>query len=133
MFIIFGWEKTLESLGVIGNGFCFHCRKTRAWIIGKETEWVSFYGIRAIPFRSIHHFVCEKCSDNIVLSGTEFRQVKRMMRDKGTVNESALHQTLMERIKTQQLTGKSELQLKWIQSSLEAEAEKRSRNDDAGN
>lgn len=131
MFVIFGWEKTQESLGNVASGYCYHCRKHRAWIIGKETEWVRLYGIRTIPFLSKYHFVCEKCNDDIPIGRSELGQVKRAMGEKGSINGTEIHRALMERIKAQQLAGKTELQLKWIQASLEQEAEKNGRGSDA--
>jgi hypothetical protein len=122
MFVICGWMKTRESLGAVGNGYCYDCRRKVPWIIGKETEWVTMYGMRTLPFLSKYHFVCGRCDDNVRLTGAEFRRVRSAMKDRGTIDGSSIHAALISRIEQQQLAGKTELQLRWIRASMEAEA-----------
>ena len=125
MFVIFGWMKTRDSLGAVTSGYCYDCRRTVPWIIGKQTEWVTLYGMKTLPFLAKYYFVCGRCDDNVGLSRAEYWAVDRTMKRSGKIDGAPVHQALVDRIERQQLSDKTEVQMKWMRASLEAERERR--------
>lgn len=85
---------------------------------------MTFYEIRTLPFLSKYYFVCADCNDDVGLAPGEFRNVKKCMQKKGTINGSEIHKALLKRIEEQQLADKNETQLNWIRATMEAEKKK---------
>lgn len=69
MLIIFGWVKETKELGAAITCYCYRCQRTRTWEHWKETEWVSFFMIKTIPFLSKSHVVCGGCREAVLLAG----------------------------------------------------------------
>lgn len=73
MFIMFGWVKERKEVGPALSCHCYRCQRTRTWEHWKETEWVSFFTIKTIPFLSKSYLVCEACREPVALDGTRAR------------------------------------------------------------
>ena len=69
MFIMFGWVKETKEIGAGLACYCFRCQRPRTWARWKQTEWVSFFTIKTIPFLSTSHAVCTGCREAIRLEG----------------------------------------------------------------
>lgn len=61
MIIIFGWMKETQPVRPLFGSYCYHCQKTTHWHLWRETEWVSFFAIKTIPFIWKNYVVCPGC------------------------------------------------------------------------
>jgi hypothetical protein len=121
MWIIFGWEKEQKPLGVVATAYCYDCRRSSEWLVSKESEWVTLSAIRVFRFILKHHLHCAGCSAAFSLKPAEFRQIDRHMRQHDSIDGTGVHTSLAKRIETEQLAGKTPLQLKFIRESMEAQ------------
>ena len=106
MFIIFGWLKEEVEVGQGPDCYCYTCQRTRTWEHWRETEWVTFFTIRTIPFLSKNHVLCPSCRQPIKLDG---QQAGRLM-------NPAQWQGLVNFLEEQQLASKNELQRNYLLS-----------------
>jgi len=63
MIIIFGWMKETKPIRPILETYCYHCQKQATWYLWRETEWVSFFDIKTVPFIWKNYLVCSGCED----------------------------------------------------------------------
>lgn len=75
MLIVFGWVKEAKEVGVALSCHCYRCQRTRVWEHWKETEWVSFFMIKTIPFLSKSYVVCGSCRETVLLDGSLSRHL----------------------------------------------------------
>lgn len=108
MFVIFGWEKTVKSLESLITTNCYHCDNVSSWSLLKETEWLSLFFIRAIPFISKYHLCCDICSNSVSLNN----KLAMSTLDKRNRNE-ALHAELLSKIEQHQFAGLTEGQISY--------------------
>jgi len=81
----------------------------RSWEHWKETEWVSFFTIKTIPFLSRSHVVCSACRQSIPLA-----------RDQSSLlGVKEQHPSLARLLEEYQLSQKSEVQRKFLLSQRE--------------
>ncbi|POP41048.1 hypothetical protein CHU32_24085 [Superficieibacter electus] len=73
MIIIFGWLKERYIHCVLLSAWCFQCSRIKSWALAYEKEWVTFFGIKTIPFICKRFLVCEGCGDVIPLTWREWR------------------------------------------------------------
>lgn len=109
MFIIFGWLKETKEVGSACACHCYRCQRSRHWEHWKVTEWVTFFAIKTIPFLSKSHVVCSSCRESIALSASQARYIG---------NEGSLRH-LTEFVEEHQLSQKSEVQRRYLQSQRE--------------
>jgi hypothetical protein len=121
MWIVFGWEKEQQPLGVVATAYCYDCRRNSEWLVSKESEWVTLSAIRVFRFVLKHRLHCIGCTAVFPLQPAEFRQIDRHMRGHDTIDGTAIHRSLVRRIETEQLAGKTPLQLKFIRESMAAQ------------
>jgi len=115
MFIIFGWLKEGVFKESILSTYCYHCNSISSWGLYTETEWVTFFEIKTIPFLRKHSLSCERCHDLIPLSNQYGRKIYNLY----TLNErqkSRLHEEVVAMLERHQLAGKTERQMKYIRS-----------------
>jgi hypothetical protein len=114
MFIIFGWEKTVKPVESVLNTDCFQCRNISKWSIWRETEWVSLFFIKVIPFRNQYHLVCNICNDSVKLSSA-------MAKDALSPNKRTqeLHDLLVKSIEEHQFAGLTETQILFRKSQFQ--------------
>ncbi|HKE94132.1 MAG TPA: hypothetical protein VKB34_07500 [Povalibacter sp.] len=120
MWIVFGWEKELKPLGEVCTAYCYDCRRRSAWLIAKESEWVTLSAIRVLRFVCKHRLHCTSCSATLPLASAEFRQIDRHMHTHDSIEGTAMHAALGKRIEATQLAGKTPQQLRFIRASMQA-------------
>jgi hypothetical protein len=100
MFVMFGWVKDAKELDAAVRCYCYRCQRTRSWAAWKETEWVSFFMLKTIPFLSKTHLVCASCREAFSLDARRVRQL-------GIAAELP---RLVDHLEELQLAGESEVQ-----------------------
>ena len=115
MFIIFGWEKTVKPVESVIKTECFNCKNLSGWSIWKETEWISLFFLKLIPFRSKYYLVCNICNDSIGLSGSLVKEILDPTR-----RTDELHDILVKGIETHQFQGMTETQIEYWKSRFAA-------------
>ncbi|MEM7433352.1 MAG: hypothetical protein AAF351_15625 [Pseudomonadota bacterium] len=139
MWIVFGWDKEISPVGEVAEWYCYDCRKTTEWIVWNESEWVTFSDIRTLRFVNKHTLHCDNCTLEFALESREFQKINRHMKRNDSINDTKFGDALMKRIEAEQLDGKTPLQRKYIQESMDAiqeyedkirEQEKRFSDDD---
>lgn len=115
MIIIFGTSHKSKRERPLIDTYCFECKRTTTWDWYKVTEWISAFFIPVLPVRDEHFLVCSTCGDQLQMDRDEARGVKR--RTQLAPDESQrLHDRLIERLETHQLSGKSETQREYLRS-----------------
>ena len=115
MFVMFGWVKDAREVQVNLSCHCYRCQRTRQWECWKETEWVSFFMVKTIPFLSKTQVVCGACREAFALDAQRARQL-------GIAAELP---RFVDHLEDLQLAGKSEVQ----RGFLKAQREQRERVD----
>lgn len=113
MFIIFGWDKTIKQVESVLKTECFHCKNMAGWSIWKETEWISLFFIKVIPFRSRYYLVCNICNDSISISNSLANEI--LNPEKRTTE---LHDLLVKGIEEHQFQGMTETQIEYWKSKF---------------
>ena len=106
MIIIFGWLREAKEVGPGLDCYCYTCQRSRPWEHWRETEWVTFFDIRTIPFLSKNHVVCAACRQPIQLNG----------RQSGQLQNKDQWPSLVHFLEEHQLAEKSELQRNFLLS-----------------
>jgi hypothetical protein len=106
VFFIFGWVKESKEVGRALDCYCYRCQRIRAWEHWRETEWVSFFGIKTIPFLWKNFVPCTTCRDPVRLGAAQARQVE----------DKKEFPSLAAFLEEHQLSQKSELQRNFLQS-----------------
>lgn len=75
MIIIFGWLKERGVRRPLKTCYCYNCKNAKTWLLLHETEWVTFFAVKTIPFIRKHFLFCEGCGDIISASAREVRLV----------------------------------------------------------
>ena len=100
MIVMFGWVKDARQVETGLKCWCYRCQRLRGWELWKETEWVSFFMVKAIPFMSKFHLVCSACRDALAIDAGAARQL---------ATPAALP-AIVQQVETLQLASKSEVQ-----------------------
>jgi hypothetical protein len=106
MFVVFGWLKESRPVRDALKCYCYVCQRARTWELWRETEWVTLFGQRTLPFLSKHSLVCSMCSDDTPISNA-------LARSLGSTGIEASSERLIHQ---KQLSGKSELQRRFLES-----------------
>lgn len=114
MFVIFGWEKTIKTVETVLSNECYHCKNHSKWSVWKETEWVSFFFIKMIPFLNRYYLACNTCNDSIRLANPVAKQVLNPAK-----RTSELHDELVKSINDHQFKGMTETQIRYWKSKYE--------------
>jgi hypothetical protein len=114
MFIIFGWVKEAKAVRPVVDSYCYHCQRQRTWDLWRETEWVSFFAVKTIPFLWKNFIVCGGCDDTIQLDDARYRQLA----------EETPSAELIAFLEEHQLSQKNELQRNFLRS-IRAQGESR--------
>ena len=115
MFIIFGWLKETKHEKSLLDTYCYHCNNNSTWELCSETEWVTFFDIKTIPFLAKHYIVCDRCHDEFNLSKEITRGVTRLNKLSASKSRK-LHDRLVSELEKHQLSNKTERQLEFIKS-----------------
>ena len=114
MIVIFGWVKDAKPIRPVADSYCYHCERKRTWDLWRETEWVSFFAVKTIPFLWKNFIVCSGCGDTVHLNGSPYKDVVERTSSGGLVAFLEEHQ----------LSTKSELQRNFLRS-IRAQGETR--------
>ena len=106
MLMLFGWTKETKEVGQALDCYCYRCQRTRPWEHWKETEWVSFFLVKTIPFMSKNYVVCGACREPIALDRQKVKLIG------AATGSSQLADFLDER----QLEGKTPVQRGYLLS-----------------
>lgn len=90
MIFIFGFQPRRSTIGPTEEKQCPHCSNTRFWLLGKHSDFISFFFIPLIPVRSFFFEYCPVCNFSLKLTQSEFRQKEAMAR----LNKEALKGTM---------------------------------------
>jgi hypothetical protein len=118
MFIVFGSAKTFRQQESLLKSHCHHCNSDVSWRIWHETEWVSLFFLRLIPFVTKYHIACEVCRDSLPLDSKTCRAARhRAALDARASRE--LHDELVKRIEEHQYGGMTEGQRTYYKRTRE--------------
>ncbi|MDR3479903.1 MAG: hypothetical protein P4L91_04240 [Burkholderiaceae bacterium] len=109
MLIMFGWVKEAKEVGPALDCYCYRCHRKRTWEHWKETEWVSFFTIKTIPFLSKTHVVCGGCREPVQLD----RERANFLANREHLPRLAVF------LEERQLAGKSEVQRNYMRAQRE--------------
>ena len=104
MIIIFGWRKETKPVRALFESYCYHCQKSTAWHLWRETEWVAFFDINTIPFLWKNFLVCPGCEHIYHVEWKRYLQIE----------SPAMHAEISKAIEDGQLSQKNELQRKFL-------------------
>ena len=114
MFFIFGWEKESKILGDVLKTDCFNCQNHTQWQIWKETEWVSLFFIKVLPFINKGYIGCSKCGDSAEISINETKQALSPAR-----RTQDLYNSIIKKIEDHQFSGLTEGQISYRKAQFE--------------
>jgi len=104
--VIYGWLKEAQEVGAAPFCYCYRCQRKRPWEHWRETEWVTFFAVKTIPFLRKSHIVCGACRNPIQLARAQVQQLE---------NKDAWP-ALVNFLEELQLEGKSEIQRNFLQA-----------------
>jgi len=113
MFVIFGWEKTIKPIESVLTTHCYHCNNHAGWSIWKESEWLSLFFIRILPFLSKYYIRCDICGDAADL---ETSMAKKGLSSSKRTQE--LHDAFLKFIEEHQFEGLTEGQILYKKAQL---------------
>ena len=114
MLIVFGWEKTSKPVESVLKTNCYNCQNKSGWTIWKETEGVSLFFVKVIPFITKYYLCCNLCYDSVPLSAKDARAC---LNPKKRTRE--LHDHILGLIDQHQFSGLTENQIKFRKSQFE--------------
>ncbi len=76
MIFIFGYHPKTKTVGPVEDKTCPNCNNTRHWLLGKTTDFISFFFIPLIPTKTKYHEHCPVCNFTNELSRSEFERKK---------------------------------------------------------
>lgn len=115
MIIIFGTSHKSKRERPLIDTYCYECKRVTTWDWYKVTEWMSAFFIPVLPVRDEHFLVCSQCGDQLQMNKDEANGVKRRA-ELSAADAQALHDRLVARLETHQLSGKSETQRDYLKS-----------------
>lgn len=116
MIVVFGWQKTFAPRESLLKTHCHHCNNEVSWRIWHETEWVSLFLVRVLPFLRKYHLACEVCRDSVPLDA----KTTRRARNRGALDPAAsreLHDSLIKLIEDHQYGGMTEGQRRYYRET----------------
>lgn len=68
MFVVFGWLKETRPVRPLLDCYCYVCQRGTSWELWRETEWVTLFRMRTLPFLSKDSLACSRCGDEAPLA-----------------------------------------------------------------
>lgn len=115
MIIIFGWLKEAKHEKSLLDTYCYHCNNNSTWELCSETEWVTFFDIKTVPFLKKYFIICNKCNDEFELNKKISKGVVKLHK-LNAIRRQKLHDELVAKLEKYQLSNKTERQLEYIKS-----------------
>jgi hypothetical protein len=116
MFVVFGWEKSFKPAESLLKTHCHRCNNESSWRIWNETEWVSLFFVKVLPFLTKYHLACEVCRDAVPLDSKTVKGA-RNRRQLSPDESRALHDSLVKRIEDHQYGGMTEGQRRYYKET----------------
>lgn len=107
MIIVFGWLRENRPVRPLFDCYCYVCQRSSSWELWRETEWVTLFGMRTLPFLSKDSLACSRCGDHTPLE----RQHSHELQSGLALSDAA---GFVERY---QLKGKSDVQRNFLLSA----------------
>lgn len=104
MIVIFGWLKEARPVKTVLECHCYVCQRNSSWELWRETEWVTFFGVRTIPFLNKDALACSRCGVHTSIDRSHSRRLIDGNDTEGTT-------AFLEKF---QLAGKSEVQRNFL-------------------
>lgn len=76
MIVIFGWLKEKTPVRPVLDCYCYVCQRESPRELWRETEWVTFFGARTLPFLSKYSLVCSRCDDETPIDHVHLKQLQ---------------------------------------------------------
>jgi hypothetical protein len=73
MIAIYGWLKEKRPIKPLFSCYCYVCQCRTDWHLLWETEWVTFFGMRTLPFMNRNSIACPRCEDEVSITSAEAR------------------------------------------------------------
>jgi hypothetical protein len=124
MFVVFGWEKSFKPAESLLKTHCHRCNNESSWRIWHETEWVSLFFVKVVPFLTKYHLACEVCRDAVPLDAKTCKRA-RDRRALSAEESRDLHDSLVRLIEDHQYGGMTEGQRRYYKET------RRQRNENA--
>ena len=109
MLVIFGWTKERSAVGRALKCYCYRCHRQRDWEHWEETEWVTFFLIKTIPFMSKNFVVCTACRQAIEIGRKAVAHLRKPV----------LRGQLADVLEEEQLLHKTESQRRFLLATRE--------------
>lgn len=107
MIIVFGWIKENKPVRPAPlRCYCYRCQRPSGWDLWRETEWVTFFAVKTIPFLSKNYLVCERCRDVFALGWAPYLQLSK----------PHMHEEIAALLEQHQLGGKNEIQRNFLRA-----------------
>ena len=106
MIVIFGYAKDAKPVAKTISIYCYRCQCETQRLLRRETEWVTFFLVKTIPFFSRHYIVCERCGEAHMLDRAALRKLK----------SPSTQPQFRQQLEDVQLAGKSEIQRNFLQT-----------------
>ncbi|HEX5057028.1 MAG TPA: hypothetical protein VFX02_11075 [Gammaproteobacteria bacterium] len=108
MFFILGWVKETKPVQQsLLHSYCYHCQKRAGWDLWRETEWVSFFYIKTVPFIWKNYLMCSGCRDIYPLDWRRCLQL----------SSPQVREAMAAFLEETQLSSKNETQRRFLLSS----------------
>jgi len=110
MIMIYGWLKERRPLKQVLASYCYVCQRNCEWHVWRESEWVTFFGMRTIPFLSKDSLACARCEGLMPLQKAQSRE---LLRGAGVAQA-------IEQLEAHQLEDKNEVQRNFLRANRAA-------------
>lgn len=115
MIFIFGSTQKGATVRPLLDTHCYPCQRTTTWDWYRVTEWMSVFFLPVLPVNSKHFLLCRGCKDHLQLEPDDVKGVKRLRQLTGAESKT-LHDRLVERLETHQLSEKTATQREYLKS-----------------
>jgi len=105
--IIFGWLKEKRAVKTVLQCYCYVCQRESEWAVLRETEWVTLFAMKTLPFLSKESLACRRCGDEATLDKAKARELLK----------GASMPGMIQRLEAEQLASKSEVQRNFLLSA----------------
>lgn len=116
MFVVFGCKKTIKPFGSLLSTDCHRCHNRSAWGIWRETEWLSLFFIRLLPFKNKHYLTCSICSDAVLLGEKNYNQLLNHQK-LSTKDSQKVYDDLIKLIENHQFASMTEGKKQYYRNS----------------
>lgn len=77
MFVMFGWLKETRPVKPLLECYCYVCQRSTSWELWRETEWVTLFRVRTLPFLSKDSLACGRCGNGAALARAHSQRLQK--------------------------------------------------------